>query len=250
MFQRWRVLRNRWTYMYIPFKFSSKKNNSPWISSSIKRKLRRKERIYNRARATGSAADKQKFRAIRKEIQKETKIAYWKWVRSSCIESPKQFWSFVKKLHKDSMGIPALRSGGQLVSESTGKADILNHQFESVFTNGNPMVNLPTQQVHLPMPEIIVSKEGVFKLLREQDKNKAPRPDGVPAKILNLFATQLAPALTHIFIKYLTTGVLPEDWLSANISHVFKKGDRATAANYRPVFWHLIVVNSLNTYTA
>ena len=220
---------------HIPFKFSSKKNNSPWISSSIKRKLRRKQRIYNRARATGSAADKQKFRAIRKEIQKETKIAYWKWVRSSCIESPKQFWSFVKKLRKDSMGIPALRSGGQLVSESTGKAEILNHQFESVFTNENPMVNLPTQQVHPPMPEIIVSEEGVFKLLNEQDENKAPGPDGVPAKILKLFAAQLTPALTHIFNKSLTTGILPEDWLSANISPIFKKGDRATAANYRPV---------------
>ena len=33
------------------------------------------------------------------------------------------------------MGIPALRSGGQLVSESTSKAEILNHQFESVFHN-------------------------------------------------------------------------------------------------------------------
>ena len=46
---------------HIPFKFSSKKNNSPWIFSSIKWKLRRKQRIYNRARATGSATDKQKF---------------------------------------------------------------------------------------------------------------------------------------------------------------------------------------------
>ena len=50
-----------------------------------------------------------------------------------------------------------------------------------------------------------------------------------------LFAAQLAPALTHIFNKSLTTGILPEDWLSANISPIFRKGDRATAANYRPV---------------
>ena len=46
---------------------------------------------------------------------------------------------------------------------------------------------------------------------------------------------QLLPCLTHIFKKTLTTGILPWDWLSANISPIFKKGDRATAANYRPV---------------
>ena len=81
------------------------------------------------------------------------------------------------------MGIPSVRNGGQLVSESSVKEDILNHQFESVFTNENPMANLPTQQVHSPMPEIVVS-EGVFKLLSDQDENEAPGPDGDPTEIL------------------------------------------------------------------
>ena len=33
----------------------------------------------------------------------------------------------------------------------------------------------------------------------------------------------------------LDNGSLPEDWRNANISPIFKKGDRHTAANYRPV---------------
>ena len=110
------------------------------------------------------------------------------------------------------------------------------------------VVNLPTQQVHPPMSEIIVSEEGVFKLLSEQDENKAPGPDGVPAKILKLFAAQLAPALTHIFNKSLTTGILPEDWLSANISPIFKKGIEPLLPTIDRCLWHIFVVNSLNTY--
>ena len=220
---------------HIPFKYSSKKNSSPWITPRIKRRLRQKQRAFNRARATRKEADKQKFRDLRKAVQKETKNSYWNWVRTSCIESPKQFWSFVKKLRKDSVGIPALKSCDELISDSNGKAEILNQQFESVFTNEDPLVNIPSQHVFPTMPDFVIAQEGVLKLLNGLDENKAPGPDGVSAKILKSYATELTPALTHIFNKSLSSGDLPSDWLLANITPIFKKGDRATASNYRPV---------------
>ena len=220
---------------HIPFSFSSKKSVTPWITPSIRRKLRNKQRSFNRARSSGRDDDKHTFRLLRKKIQKDTKIAYWKWVRNSCIDSPKQFWSFVKKLRKDNMGIPALRKQAKLFSDSKTKAELLNDQFESVFTNEDPMVNLPNQRVYPPMPDFVIHQNGVLKLLSNLDANKAPGPDGVPGKILKQFAGELSPALTHIFNKSLVTGQLPSDWLTANITPIYKKGDRAVASNYRPV---------------
>ena len=38
-----------------------------------------------------------------------------------------------------------------------------------------------------------------------------------------------------IFQKSINTGTLPSDWLNANISSVFKKGDKHAPENYRPV---------------
>ena len=46
---------------------------------------------------------------------------------------------------------------------------------------------------------------------------------------------QLAPAITCIFQISLDTGILPDDWTNANISPIFKKGDRHLPENYRPV---------------
>ncbi|KAI0211985.1 hypothetical protein LSAT2_003137, partial [Lamellibrachia satsuma] len=46
---------------------------------------------------------------------------------------------------------------------------------------------------------------------------------------------KLAPALTLIFNKSLSTGVVPLHWLIANIYPIFKKGDRSTPSNYQPV---------------
>ena len=54
-------------------------------------------------------------------------------------------------------------------------------------------------------------------------------------RILKTCADAIAPALTCIYRRSLQTGQLPADWWSANISAVFKKGDRNKAENYRPV---------------
>ena len=48
-------------------------------------------------------------------------------------------------------------------------------------------------------------------------------------------ASQIAPALTNIFQRSVNSGKLPSDWLNANISPVYKKGDVHLPENYRPV---------------
>jgi hypothetical protein len=48
-------------------------------------------------------------------------------------------------------------------------------------------------------------------------------------------APEIAPILTIIFRKSLETGEVPPDWRSANVSPVYKKGDRHKAENYRPI---------------
>ena len=57
----------------------------------------------------------------------------------------------------------------------------------------------------------------------------------ISAWILKDLAVELAPLLTAIYQKPFDCGEVPEDWRSANITPVFKKGDRFKASNYRPV---------------
>ena len=45
----------------------------------------------------------------------------------------------------------------------------------------------------------------------------------------------LHPILAIIFNKPFQTGTVPDDWKTANVSAVFKKGERYDPANYRPV---------------
>ena len=107
------------------------------------------------------------------------------------------------------------------------------------------------------MSDIIITTEGVAKLLHGLNPNKATGPDDIPARILQLAANELAPALQIIFQKSLDTGKLPLSWSQANIAPIFKKGDRSLAENYRPIsltsicckiLEHIIFTNIMNHF--
>ena len=80
-----------------------------------------------------------------------------------------------------------------------------------------------------------MTEQGVRKLLQKINPRKACSPDMIPAKILQDLADETAPLLASIFQRSFDCGEVPDDWRSANITPVFKKGDRFKASNYRPV---------------
>ncbi len=85
------------------------------------------------------------------------------------------------------------------------------------------------------IPDLIIDVSGVEKLLSNIDASKAVGPDGIPPWFLKMTASQLAPLLCDMFQTSIDTGEVPEDWKTADIAPIFKKGDRAEPANYRPV---------------
>ena len=85
------------------------------------------------------------------------------------------------------------------------------------------------------MGGITVDPKGVAKLLDGLNVHKAPGPDGLNARVLKGCSTQISPILALIYNESLAQGNVPDDWQHANVSPVFKKGEKYDAANYRPV---------------
>ena len=94
--------------------------------------------------------------------------------------------------------------------------------------------SFPTR-VNDHLPSLTINKNGVTKLLQNIVVSKAAGPDGLPNCVLQECASEISPALTAIFQKYVDSGELPRDWGNANIAPVFKKGDKHLPENYRPV---------------
>ena len=85
------------------------------------------------------------------------------------------------------------------------------------------------------MPAISISTQGICNLLCNLDASKAMGPDRISPYILKYCAAEISPILQLIFTQSLNTGQLPSDWLRANICPVFKRGNRSTPSNYRPI---------------
>jgi len=53
----------------------------------------------------------------------------------NCFKQSKKFWSYIKSLKKGSTDIPLLKTNNGTVTDNPDKAELLNTQFQSVFTN-------------------------------------------------------------------------------------------------------------------
>ena len=162
---------------FIPSKMTKTKYSSPWIDSSIKRLIKRRDRLYFRARKSSSPDIKSHYKRFRAHVQKVIRDAYWKHISgifsfdtdSADPDCPrknvkaKKFGSFVKSLKKDAFGINSLRENGILKTDTLDKANICNRQFESAFTRESD-TEIPSKGTSpfSPMDEITVDPKGVL----------------------------------------------------------------------------------------
>ena len=151
-------------------------------------------------------------------------------------KQPNNLLSYMKSQKNENTGIAPLRSEGALHSEPTKKANVLNTQFQSVFTSESN-INIPDKgpSPHPVMSNITITVQGINKLLQGIHPNKAIDPDNISRKILKEKSDICAEILDKIFTKSLTSGKVPSDWNHANIAPVYKNGDKHNPANYRPI---------------
>jgi len=209
----------------------------PWLTAPLRRMLKRKKRLFGRARASKNWAP---YRLFQKHCRNELRQAEQKFINTTIQEgleqnNTKPFWNFIKARRQDNTGVAPLLENGNLKSDSKSKATILLKQFKSVFTKTST-TNLPTLPPPKPsIQDLNISTNGVLKLLRQLKTNKAPGPDSIPNIVLKTLADNVAPALSLIFQVSIDSGRLPLDWRGANISAAYKKGDRHDPGNYRPI---------------
>lgn len=225
---------------HIPKKPSQSKNNLPWITPSIKRLMNHRTRLYRKAKSLQTEKAWNDYRIFRNKVTNCIRNAHTKYQTNlfnvNEKSNHKNFWKYIKNIRKDQHGIPPLNDNGNTVNSSQEKANVLNNKFQSVFTqeNTNDIPNCNSAPYPV-MPDLDISCNGVQNLLETLDPSKACGPDNIPTRILKLCAKEIAPVLTVIFIQSLTSRRIPNDWLIANITPVFKKGDRSNANNYRPI---------------
>ena len=83
------------------------------------------------------------------------------------------------------------------------------------------------------MPDIQISTKGTESLLKKLNPHKGAGPDQIKPIVLQALHKGLAPILQVFFQRSINQGKLPNIWKDANVSPVFKKGDKSESSYCR-----------------
>ena len=82
---------------------------------------------------------------------------------------------------------------------------------------------------------ILVNPEIVRNGLESLKKSSSPGVDTVHPFILQEARNELVQPLTRLFQLSLDQGRIPQEWKLANVTPIFKKGNRSDPGNYCPI---------------
>ena len=168
-----------------------------WIDATIKRLIKKRHKLYLRARKSKDPVVKIHYKRFRAHVQKVLRDAYWKYVSNiSKPEKTKKIWSFIKSLKKT-----------RLRSHHSEKTEFLRQilRKKPTFVIGNfnqhsyvkTTLTRPQNGASLfsSMGDITGDRKGVSKLLDGLNVHKASGPDGLIARVLKECSNEISPIL-------------------------------------------------------
>ena len=250
--QSWNIISNcilSSVELYVP-KIHIKKNRNihakdskkpKWWNEKSKDKIMKKRDAYQKWLRTQDDEDWNLYAKARNQSKTECRrsdIEYQKSVARDAKNKPKVFYAYTKSKLKVSEGIGDLTDcDGNKVTDNEDKAKMLNDFFCSVFTQER-MDDIPTCENQDPetfLDNVIFTKEAVLKKLKGLNASKSGGPDSLTAGVLKELADVIAEPIAVLFNKSMSEGILPKNWKDANVTPLFKKGDKSKTNNYRPV---------------
>ena len=152
--------------------------------------------------------------------------------------NPRYFYSYAKRFANTKSSIRD--NSGTLKKDPIDKAELLQAQYVKVFSDPNS-ANVDACLAGLnPVPDrnldnIIFTVEDIVEAIKELDPYSST-PDGdIPAKVLTKCKDSLAVPIFLLWHDSFRSGVIPPSMMTQYITPLYKKGDRTSAANYRPV---------------
>ena len=223
-----------------------KPSDPPWLTTFLKRYIRKRKRAFRKAKRTNMESHWKKFKKLRNKVTtmiRDSKNTYYdklaNKLKSNTI-SAKDWWSTLKTFinPNSSSSIPPLEYDNNIYTDDSDKANIFNNFFQSQTllneTNAVPPDLIPPA-LNTELNTIVLTPIEVESVLKTLIVGKASGPNGLSNRILKELSSQLSSPFCSLFNQSLQTGYLPESYKEANVSPVPKKGDVSIVSNHRPI---------------
>ena len=226
---------------YVPYQTVKASRKQPWFRKKVKEAVRKKQLLFKKSKRTNQYVDKLAYVRQRNEtgeIIRNAKRNYEAQIMRSVKTEPKKFYSYVKSKQKVNVRVSNLKKeDGSMTEDDKDNCEVLSEFFSSVFTKesgNNEMPNFESR-CEESLDSVKISEDLVMKKLSVIKVDKSQGPDGISPRILKECRSSIAKPLYLIFKKSIESGTVPHDFKNANVTPIFKKGNRSSPENFRPV---------------
>ena len=220
-------------------------SDPPWITTTIKRYIRKRKRAYRKTKLLNTFTIWAKFKKLRNKTNsmiRKSKTKFYDDIAEKLKSDSltKDWWTTLKFFisPKASSTIPPLAINGCIFNDDHDKARVLNEFFSSQSPLDDSNAVLPDLTPHATnsvLDTIIITPLEVESSLKSLDTCKASGPNGLSIHILKELSKELATSLCSLFNLSLSTGILPISYKEANVCSVYKKDDPSLVSSYRPI---------------
>ena len=162
---------------YIPSKTSRSVASVLWITSEIRRNIRKRNKTHAKAKKTGSSKLRSKFQKLRQQIKADIKKQHDLYVNKVVGDikvNPKDCYLYTNSQRKDNQGIREMIVVWLSLKLSRLRSSMVSLQMYSPKLRKTKSLYLKRQLRHWAT---FTSNEGVIKMLKGLNPSKALKPD-------------------------------------------------------------------------
>jgi hypothetical protein len=218
------------------------KKHSPWMSNDLREIVKLKKSLWYKCRHSGfkQYQNVEEYKSLNKTVKKKVARdikAFELNLAKNSKNNPKSVYAYLnsKTVIKDT--VKALKSvDDSITTNGIDIANSLNEYFVSVFLKDESLEDVSfSNKCENVCKDPSFEVDDVHEQLINLNVNKSFGVDKVHPHVLKECSDSLSQPLSLIFKKSFYSGVVPDEWLVANITPLFKKGNKLEPTNYRPV---------------
>ena len=245
-------------------------NDGLFMTKKLRKAIMIRSRLknnYNKIKSDICFKAYKKQRNFCTSLLRKTKLEYFNSLKSSDINDVKKFWKMIKPIFSSKRAnedINLVDNNTIIYSDKTAAeifvrffSDIvsnLNIDFDDKFSSydgyledpvhislyafkNHPSIKKINENLritdHFHFSDISVDK--IFNEILKLDLTKSTPKDSIPGKIIKDNIIAFSVILTENFNEMLATGEFPDKLKLADVSPIYKNGDKTNKSNYRPV---------------
>jgi hypothetical protein len=234
---------------------------NPWITNGLINSIEKKARLYlewcktrnlkNPDGDNGKYIKYKEYRSILKHSIKHAKANHYKNKFEENSRNPKKTWQTINDLRGkvkasaksdfviDSEHVICRRKIATKFNEYfTSLASKLNNALFTENNNGVPIVHLESFRDYLSQSvesSIFMEDTSVDEVLEIINGFVNGKSSDIPIIVLKKSANLISPTLVNLYNSCMRDGIFPSIFKKGKVTPVYKKGNKASLENYRPI---------------